>query len=126
MDKQFFLKRYSDFFGEPVDRLEQIEKHVFTGEQLLEFTEFMLKKEHKTPADLDRVTWPFVAEIRPSGNMPGAWRRKLYSVVLVSRWGDDVLTGAPRSGKDGIKKSLSSWFPGMRVKDIEKIEDKIG
>lgn len=83
-----------------------------------------VKKNYYMPADLDRVNWPFVAEIRPTGNRK-VWRLKVYTVVLVSHCGDEVFTGKPRTGKDGIIKTLKRWFPGVKIKDLEKIETKL-
>jgi len=72
-----------------------------------------------TAADLDRVNWPFVVEIRPGLQIPKS--PKVYTAVLVTHAGEEVLQGKPRTGKAGIIKTLSRWFPGVKIKDVEKM-----
>ena len=44
-----FLKIYSDFHGEAIDNIKQITKSSFTGKELKEFCDFVIKENSKSP-----------------------------------------------------------------------------
>jgi len=47
MNKENFCKAYSEFYGEKIDKTEQITQHNFDGQELFEFAEYLVKKFHK-------------------------------------------------------------------------------
>lgn len=58
MNKQEFCQLLTGYFGEPIDKLEQQVSITFTGDELYEFSEFILKKEWTKYNPMDQATHP--------------------------------------------------------------------
>jgi hypothetical protein len=86
-----------------------------------------MSQNFKTATDLDRVNWPFVAEIHEttveSKRSDVKQYRTAFYAVLAKHDGDEVFRGQPVAAKAPLIKTLSRWFPGVRIK--EKIKSKL-
>lgn len=51
MTNEKFCHIYTQFFGERIDKIEQIASHTFNGEELKEFVEFAIKQEQSETAE---------------------------------------------------------------------------
>ena len=56
MTEQIFCKVYTAFYGEPIDKVEQIVEHRFTGKELMEFCEFFASQSK--PQEIEWMSEP--------------------------------------------------------------------